>query len=57
MSSKRGRPPINGAPGMRYQVHLPPGIAEKLRAIGEGSLSQGIIRAYAIATFKKGGVK
>jgi hypothetical protein len=53
---KRGRPPIYEARGKRYQVHLTPDIAEKLRAIGEGSLSQGIIRAYAIATFRtKGG--
>jgi hypothetical protein len=53
---KRGRPPIYGARGQRYQVHLPPELAVKLRAIGEGSLSQGIVRAYAIASFRaKGG--
>lgn len=41
----RGRPPLSGETGQRYQVHLPPTVAEKLRALGEGSLSQGIIRA------------
>ena len=41
----RGRPPIAGEAGQRYQVHLPPSVAEKLRRYGEGSLSQGIVRA------------
>jgi hypothetical protein len=41
----RGRPPLSGETGQRYQVHLPPTVAEKLRVLGEGSLSQGIIRA------------
>jgi hypothetical protein len=54
---KRGRPPIYGAAGKRYQVHLPPDIESKLRLIGEGSLSQGIVRCYAIATFKKRAAK
>lgn len=41
----RGRPPISGETGQRYQVHLPPTVAEKLRKHGDGSLSQGIVRA------------
>ncbi len=41
----RGRPPLSGEPGQRYQVHLPPSIAERLRKYGNGSLSQGIIKA------------
>ena len=41
----RGRPPLAGEAGQRYQVHLPPTVAEKLREHGDGSLSQGIVRA------------
>lgn len=41
----RGRPPISGETGERFQVHLPPRVAEKLRAYGDGSISQGIVRA------------
>lgn len=43
----RGRPPLSasGEVGERYQVHLPPSVAEKLRKLGDGSLSQGIILA------------
>lgn len=41
----RGRPPLAGEAGQRYQVHLPPSVAEKLRRYGDGSLSQGIVRA------------
>lgn len=43
----RGRPPLSasGETGERYQVHLPPTIADKLRTLGDGSLSQGIIKA------------
>lgn len=40
-----GRPPINGERGERFQVHLPPTIEAALRALGDGSLSQGIVRA------------
>lgn len=43
----RGRPPISGVAGQRYQVHLPPPVAEKLREYGEGSLSQGVVKAAA----------
>lgn len=44
----RGRPPIvAGEPGERYQVHLPPSVADKLRAHGGGSLSLGIVKAAA----------
>ena len=43
----RGRPPLSatGEVGERFQVHLPPSVADKLRQYGDGSLSQGIIRA------------
>lgn len=40
-----GRPSFTGEPGERFQVTIPPTIAAKLRAYGDGSLSQGIIRA------------
>jgi len=40
-----GRPSFTGEPGERFQVTIPPSIADKLRAYGDGSLSQGIIRA------------
>lgn len=43
----RGRPSFTGEPGQRYQVHLPPSVADKLRKHGGGSLSQGIIKAAA----------
>ena len=44
---RMGRPPLSatGEVGERYQVHLPPSVADKLRQYGDGSLSQGIIRA------------
>jgi len=41
----RGRPPLSGETGERYQVTIPPTVADKLRTHGDGSLSQGIIRA------------
>lgn len=41
----RGRPPIDGETGQRYQVYLLPSVAEKLRTLGGGSLSQGIVLA------------
>lgn len=41
----RGRPSFTGETGQRYQVHLPPTVADKLRKHGDGSLSQGIIKA------------
>lgn len=43
----RGRPPLSptGEVGTRYQVHLPPSVADKLRAYGDGSLSAGIVKA------------
>jgi len=43
----RGRPSLSGETGERYQVTIPPSIAEKLRRRGKGSLSQGIIKAAA----------
>jgi len=47
----RGRPPLSesGEVGARYQVHLPPSVADALRAVGGGSLSQGIIQVLAVA--------
>lgn len=41
----RGRPPLSGETGQRYQVTIPPSIEAKLRAYGSGSLSAGIIKA------------
>lgn len=43
-----GRPPFSptGERGKRYQVHLIPSVADKLREYGDGSLSQGIIRLF-----------
>jgi len=41
----RGRPPLSGETGERYQVTIPPTIADRLRAYGNGSLSAGIIKA------------
>lgn len=39
----RGRPSLTGETGQRYQVTIPPTIADKIRAAGGGSLSRGII--------------
>jgi len=41
--------PVPGAhlTGVRYQVTIPPTVADKLRRFGEGSLSGGIIKAAA----------
>jgi hypothetical protein len=41
----RGRPSLTGETGQRYQVTIPPSVADKLRDHGDGSLSQGIIKA------------
>lgn len=41
----RGRPPLSGETGERYQVTIPPTVADRLRAYGNGSLSAGIIKA------------
>ncbi len=43
--AKRGRPSLTGETGERFQVHLPPKVAKALKAVGDKSLSQGIIRA------------
>lgn len=49
-----GRPPlIAGEPGQRYQVRLPPSIAARVRAVGGGSLSRGIVKLAQ----RKGGSK
>jgi hypothetical protein len=39
----RGRPPIAGVPGERFQIRIPPAVASTLRKLGDGSLSQGIV--------------
>lgn len=49
----RGRPSLTGETGERFQVTIPPTIAARLRALGDGSLSQGIIRAAATAPKKR----
>jgi hypothetical protein len=41
----RGRPSLSGETGERYQVTIPPTVADKLRRFGGGSLSGGIIKA------------
>ena len=41
----RGRPSLTGETGQRYQVTIPPSVADKLRRYGEGSLSGGIVKA------------
>ena len=38
----RGRPPISGEAGQRFQVHLPPRVATIMKKRGKGSLSAGI---------------
>lgn len=40
-----GRPSLSGETGQRYQVTIPPTVADKLRRYGNGSLSAGIIKA------------
>lgn len=45
MKRKPGRPSLSGETGQRYQVTIPPTVETKLREYGDGSLSQGIIRA------------
>lgn len=46
-AKRMGRPPLSptGEVGTRYQAHLPPSVADKLRAYGNGSLSAGIVKA------------
>ena len=41
----RGRPSLTGETGERYQVTIPPSIADRLRVLGGGSLSAGIIKS------------
>ena len=42
MVAKKKRPMVGRAPAQRYNVSLPPEIAERVRAIGLGNLSAGI---------------
>lgn len=45
-----GRPPVTDRDtGARYQVYLLPADVAKLRALGSGSLSAGIVAALAAA--------
>lgn len=41
-----GRPPIaaNGEIGERFQVRIPPSVEARIRKLGGGSLSQGIVK-------------
>lgn len=47
-----GRPPIalNGEIGERYQVRIPPSVMERIRKLGGGSLSQGIVKLVSRKT-------
>jgi hypothetical protein len=45
----RGRPTISDLPGDRFMVHLPPGTAKHIKEFGEGSISRGILKLYALA--------
>lgn len=46
--ARLGRPPVvNRDTGARYQVYLLPADVAKLRALGAGSLSAGIVAALA----------
>lgn len=38
-----GRPPFAGVAGKRYQVRLTPEVADRIRRLGGGSLSRGIV--------------
>lgn len=40
----RGRPSLTGTPGARFMIRLPQHVADYLRAVGNGSLSRGIIQ-------------
>lgn len=51
----RGRPSLSGETGERYQVTIPPTIADRLRAYGNGSLSGGIIKAAKRIRAPRGG--
>jgi hypothetical protein len=42
-----GRPSFTGVAGARYQITIPSAIADKLRKLGDGSLSRGVIKAAA----------
>jgi hypothetical protein len=42
---KRGRPPLHGKAGVRFQIHITVDVERFLRKLGEGSLSAGITRA------------
>lgn len=56
MSRRKAKPPRIGRPpvtdrdtGARYQVYLLPADVAKLRALGSGSLSAGIVAALTAA--------
>jgi hypothetical protein len=49
----RGRPSFTGKPVKRYQITIPPATANRLRHLGKGSLSAGIILAEKEAVLDK----
>ena len=51
------RPMIGEAPTRRYNVSLPPSVAEALRKAGSGNLSAGIRLAATMLARKTAGVK
>lgn len=54
---KHPKPMIGKAPTERYNVSLPPEVADALRAAGKGNLSAGIRLAAAMLPRKAGGKK
>jgi hypothetical protein len=48
MKHPGGRPTLTGRPGKRYQVTIPPDVAVKLRKVGNGSLSRGVLIAAGL---------
>jgi hypothetical protein len=50
LKRKRGRPPLmpSGEIGRRYQLHIPPSIAEGIRRLGLGSISRGVTKLYQL---------
>lgn len=47
--NKGGRPLLGAEPRKRYQVMLEPKVAERLRKLGDGNLSAGIVLAASKA--------
>jgi hypothetical protein len=53
LKKRPGRPAIaeSGEAGVRYQIHIPARVAEKLRAWGGGSISRAVIKLARVAGF------